>query len=98
MVPRHAGYLLPIGPRADIVASLRERLRSLVADPRVLETMAAAGRAHVTDRFTWDAKAGEVLNVYGQVIDEFGSLRAARAPQTNRIGPSGRLRAPQLQP
>ena len=58
------GFALPLGDRSQIVDALRSRLTALAADPSVLEPMSRAAYQRATEKFTWDAKAQEVLQVY----------------------------------
>jgi len=67
LVTPATGWTVPIGPREQIVRDLRAVLDGIVADPRVLPTKGAAAAARVAERFTWDAKAGQVLMVYDWV-------------------------------
>ncbi|HVI93457.1 MAG TPA: glycosyltransferase [Anaeromyxobacter sp.] len=47
---------------------MRDVLARLAADPAALRPMAARARARVLARFTWDAKAAQMLEVYGWVL------------------------------
>jgi len=67
LVTPATGWTVPIGPRERIVRDLRAVLDGIVADPRVLSIKGAAAAARVAERFTWDAKAGQVLAVYDWV-------------------------------
>jgi glycosyltransferase involved in cell wall biosynthesis len=67
LVSDATGLRLPLGPRDGIVAALRERLSRLCADPSGLPALAAAGQAQVRALFTWEAKAGQVCEVYDWV-------------------------------
>ena len=64
LITPETGFLLKLGPRADIVAGLHTRFAALVADPAALSPMAAAGIARVRDHFTWPAKAAQMMEVY----------------------------------
>ena len=61
------GLTVPIGSRSEIVAALRERLKALVEDPSDLPAMGARAREEAQARFTWEAKARQVAQVYDWV-------------------------------
>jgi glycosyltransferase involved in cell wall biosynthesis len=50
-------FLLPMGDRAAIVASLTAVLERVAADPAQLDAMSAAGQRRARSLFEWDAKA-----------------------------------------
>lgn len=64
LVTPRTGFSLPMGTRAEIIRRFRETLGRLADDPSDLPAMAAAGRRQVESKFTWDAKARQVLEVY----------------------------------
>lgn len=64
------GYLLPMGSRSEIVASLRRTLESLADDPDPIRAMGERARSRVMTHFTWDAKAARVLQVYRWVLGQ----------------------------
>ena len=64
LVTESTGYLVPIGQRTQIVASFRQVLTRLAADPSGLRQMGKRARNRVLQQFTWEAKARQVLEVY----------------------------------
>ncbi|MCX5662982.1 MAG: glycosyltransferase family 4 protein [Planctomycetota bacterium] len=68
LVTPQTGYALPLGTRQQIIASFRETLGHLARDPSGIRAMGERGRRDVFDRFTWDAKARQVLDVYDWVL------------------------------
>jgi glycosyltransferase involved in cell wall biosynthesis len=64
LVTPATGVALPLGERADIVASLGAALARFARAPETLAPLAAAGRAVVTRHFTWAAKARQVAQTY----------------------------------
>ena len=58
------GFTVPVGPREGIIAGMRGVLERLAEDPSVIRPMGARARERVLSRFTWDAKARQVLEVY----------------------------------
>lgn len=67
LVSPDTGYALPLGTRAQIIASFRETLERLARDPSGVRAMGERGRRDVFERFTWEAKARQVLEVYDWV-------------------------------
>lgn len=65
LITPECGVAIPLAPRAQIVTALYDTLARFVADPAPLAAMAAAGVARVQGRFTWPAKAQQMLQVYG---------------------------------
>jgi glycosyltransferase involved in cell wall biosynthesis len=55
---------VPLGTREEIVRGVRAALEVAVADPGALEAIGQRAKARVARMFTWDAKAGQVLEVY----------------------------------
>jgi glycosyltransferase involved in cell wall biosynthesis len=70
LVTPETGIAVPIGPRGEIVASIRRALERIVSDPSSLAGMAARAQERALTLFTWDAKAGQVLEVYRWVLGE----------------------------
>jgi glycosyltransferase involved in cell wall biosynthesis len=70
LVTPSTGVLLPMGSRDEIVASLRAVLQRLSDEPDQIRAMGARARERVMTNFTWDAKAGQVLEVYRWVLGQ----------------------------
>ena len=68
LVTGATGFAVPIGTRSQIVAGLRGILERLVADDSVIPRMALQAQDRAFGLFTWDAKAAQVLRVYGWVL------------------------------
>lgn len=62
------GFIIPLGERHEIVASLRRVLEQLVANPDQLPAMSARAQRRVLNLFTWPAKAAQVREVYEWVL------------------------------
>lgn len=69
LVNGRTGFKIPIGPRAQIVAQLMQKLEQITADPKALPDMADAARDHALSHFTWAAKARQVREIYDAVLD-----------------------------
>lgn len=68
LVSEGTGYRVPIGERDAIVASYREVLQRIVANPGELIEKSARGRERVARHFTWDRKAEQMTKVYDWVL------------------------------
>ncbi len=68
LVSPQSGFAVPMGRRSEIVAGFRKGLEQLVAAPEQIRPMGARARTRVLSRFTWDAKAKQVLEVYRWVM------------------------------
>ena len=68
LVTKESAYCLDIGPRAQIVQSLRNTLETIAADPSVLLQKITNGQHRVRSELTWHAKAEQVVNVYRKVL------------------------------
>jgi len=64
------GFAVPMGRREEIVSRFRATLERLAADPSVLRPMAQKARARILQKFTWSAKAAQVLEVYRWVLGQ----------------------------
>jgi glycosyltransferase involved in cell wall biosynthesis len=65
-----AGIRVPLGPREQIVAGFRDQLEQLAGNPLRVADLGARARARARDKFSWDAKAAQVVEVYRWVLGE----------------------------
>jgi glycosyltransferase involved in cell wall biosynthesis len=70
LVTDETGVRVPLGPREAIVASLRDALQEMLRRPETLSERGARARERALRYFSWDAKAGQVLEVYRWVLGE----------------------------
>lgn len=68
LVTKDTGIKIPLGPRDQIVAGLRDALERVLADPSVLPVLARAARARALQDFTWDTKARQIARVYDWIL------------------------------
>lgn len=68
LVTQDTGYTVPLGDRAEIIASFRAALERLVANPAEVAAKGAEARRRVAQDFTWEAKARQVSTVYDWVL------------------------------
>lgn len=68
LVGADTGIKVQIGPRDAIVAGVRAALGLVAADRSALPALARAARERARTRFTWEAKARQVVEVYDWVL------------------------------
>ncbi len=68
LVTPKTGFLLDMAPRESIVQQLRDLLGRLVADPGLIDERSQAAYERAHGKFTWQAKAKDVLAVYEWVL------------------------------
>ena len=64
LITNETGYCLDVGPRPQIVQSLRQTIESIAANPSVLLQKITHGRQRVQSEFTWQTKAQQVVKIY----------------------------------
>ena len=69
LVDAEIGFKVPLGDRNVLVTELRKVLEGMPAQPEMLAQLAAAAHERVAARFTWAAKAQQVLRVYDWVCN-----------------------------
>jgi len=70
LVTPESGILLPMKPRAALIDSLQQAMEALVGDPERCRKLGAAASDQVRRDFTWEAKAGKIVGIYRQVLDQ----------------------------
>jgi glycosyltransferase involved in cell wall biosynthesis len=70
LVSPASGYLLPLGDRAALIASLRATLEAILADPAQLAAKSRTGVDRAFGLFAWPAKARQTLEVYRWVLGQ----------------------------
>ena len=68
LVTDRCGYRVPLGSRAEIVARFRTLLADLATDRSPLAAKSTAAARRAREQFTWDAKAGQTVEVYRWVL------------------------------
>jgi glycosyltransferase involved in cell wall biosynthesis len=63
-----AGWKIPIGPRAQLVESVRSAVAAMVRDPSIIDARASAALATAWPRFDWDDKARRIAALYDEVV------------------------------
>jgi starch synthase len=70
LVTPDTGFLVPIAPRAELIASFRKVLEGLVAEPSQLRAIGERARKRVLSSFTWPVKAQQTMEVYRWVTGQ----------------------------
>ncbi len=70
LVTPDTGFAVPMGTRKQIVERLSRTFSEICDAPQRLPAMSAAAMDRVSQLFTWDAKAGQTLEVYRWVLGQ----------------------------
>ena len=70
LVPSGCGFALPMASRNELVRSFRDTLARLETAPGQLHDLARRAQEHIYRHYTWEAKAQQLLQVYGGVLGE----------------------------
>jgi glycosyltransferase involved in cell wall biosynthesis len=70
LVTPDIGFKVPIGRREDIVSAFNERLTMLVENQDALQTMSTLAISRVQAKFTWEAKAKQIAEIYNWVLGD----------------------------
>lgn len=76
LVDDATGFRVPFSDKDSLVAGFERVIGEVVQMPAVLDRMGATARETVVRRFTWDAKAREIVAIYDSVL---GKPRMAEA-------------------
>lgn len=68
LVTPDCGVLLPMRPRGEMVESLRTAMEGFASNPARCRAMGAAACKKVRDEFTWDVKAGRIVEMYRETL------------------------------
>ena len=68
------GLFAPVGTRPEVVARLRQEVNAVLADPQVMDKLAAAGSgdAYITTQADFAARIRADYDKYGKVIKDIG--------------------------
>jgi glycosyltransferase involved in cell wall biosynthesis len=68
LVTPATGFLIPIGPRAQIITALSDLLVALAKNPARIDDKSDTALRRAREKFSWEAKARQVLAVYDWVL------------------------------
>jgi len=70
LVSDATGIRVPLGSRQEIVSNLRAAFERLLADRDLVASLAQRAKQRVSQHFTWESKAKQVLEVYRWVLGQ----------------------------
>ena len=65
------GVPIPLRPRAELIGLLRQKMEDLATDHGRCRQVGEAAAQDVRERWTWDAKAKQVTDIYRELLDPF---------------------------
>lgn len=68
LVTPHTGFLIPMGPKNDVIDNMRSIFQNLVSNPTIIKPMRHAARRRAEQSFSWKAKALQTYQVYDWVL------------------------------
>ena len=68
LATERTGFLIPIGPRQQIVRKFAETLSDLAEHPEKIEVRSGEAMKRARAHFTWEAKARSVVEIYRWVL------------------------------
>lgn len=68
LVTKETGIAIPMQPREGLIGDLRTAMETLAADHNRCRTLAGNSVKEVRTKFTWDAKAGQMLDFYEKLV------------------------------
>ncbi len=68
LVTDDVGFKVPLGKRVEIVKHLHDTVAEICADPQKLAAKQGAAQRLIQRRFTWDAKASSIIDVYNWTL------------------------------
>lgn len=68
LVTHETGFKMPMAPREQLVTGMRTILENLATHPETIRPMGQRARERVFQEFTWEAKARQVLGIYGKCL------------------------------
>lgn len=76
LVDDQTGIRVSFDNETSLVAGFQEAFEMIVRSPERLNQLGAAARAKVLSKFTWQAKAQQILKIYSAVLEKDSNLRA----------------------
>jgi len=64
LVTENTGFKVPLSNRENIIRGIRNLLEQLSEEPNDLRTMGKAARLRVINKFSWEIKAKQIVEVY----------------------------------
>jgi len=70
LVTEKTGYGIEMGSRDQIIDRLRQTVETVLEEPQQVRVKGALARQRVIEKFTWQAKAKQMLEVYQWVLNQ----------------------------
>lgn len=86
LVDDASGIRVKFQNQESLVAGFRKAIATIVRRPELLAKFGAAGRQRVIEKFTWDAKANQIIAIYNAILSG-GEVQAriALAAETPKL-------------
>lgn len=68
LVDQETGIKVPFTDRASLVAGVKQAIGSILDHPERINACGQAARSRVLEKYTWEAKAGQIVSVYESVL------------------------------
>jgi glycosyltransferase involved in cell wall biosynthesis len=68
LISAETGVRLPMQPRAELIVALRREMERLADDYHLCRKLGDAAVREVSECWTWDAKAGRVIDIYRELL------------------------------
>ena len=68
MIDGECGILIPMKQETELVADLRRAMEKLTSRPDLCRQLADCAVERIRTRFTWDAKAEQLVTIYHEVL------------------------------
>jgi glycosyltransferase involved in cell wall biosynthesis len=74
LVDETTGIRIPFTDRQSLIDGIRKTIGEIIRNPHALDTLGAAGRRTVMEKFTWEEKARRIVAIYHAVLDRSNNL------------------------
>ena len=68
LVDGDTGIRVPFSDRKGLIDGLRSTITEVIRYPSLLDKLGAAGRDKVREKFTWEAKAAQIITIYDTLL------------------------------
>jgi len=76
LVGDDTGFRIPFTDQTSLVNGLKMAIGDIIRAPEIVDRLGKAGRRRVLEKFTWDAKAKQILTVYDAVLSGAKNLNS----------------------
>jgi glycosyltransferase involved in cell wall biosynthesis len=83
LVDSKTGIKISFSDRATLVEGIRTAIVRIIERPALLRELGLAARDKVRERYTWEAKAVQILKVYDQVISGTRDFTTSNPPNSS---------------